>query len=349
MTTILSVRNLNKSFGAHKALDDISLEVGHGEFIAMLGPSGCGKTTLLRCIAGFVGQDSGSIMIEQQDVSGLPPHRRPLNTVFQSYALFPHMPIIDNVAYGPRRRGIAKTQARRQAHEALEMVGLADFGARYPSSLSGGQQQRVALARALVNRPKLLLLDEPLSALDLKLRKKMQIELKHLQEKLGITFIFVTHDQEEAMTMADRVVVMGEGKIRQVGPGEEIYRAPSSRFVADFIGDANFIDCEVVDGMTLRPSIGSMTIPVPPGGRSSRYTAMLRPESIEVLDADVPGMSMADGVVEDSIYIGMHTTIIVRAGSCLVTCRKANAVRGFSRGEAVKLAFRAEDMHVIGE
>ena len=213
MSALLTIEGVSMRFGAYQALDRIDLAIQQGEFVALLGPSGCGKTTLLKSIAGFLKPEVGRILIDGQDVSRLPAHRRPLNTVFQNYALFPHMTVLENVAYGPRRQGASKAQAADRARGALDMVGLADFGPRYPREMSGGQQQRVALARAIVNQPKLLLLDEPLSALDLKLRKRMQLELKHLQARLGIAFIFVTHDQEEAMTMADRVVVMHAGRI----------------------------------------------------------------------------------------------------------------------------------------
>ncbi len=214
---LLSIAGITKRFGSQEALKAVSLDIAEGEFVALLGPSGCGKTTLLRCIAGFLAPDEGSIAIGGEDVTRLPPYRRPLNTVFQNYALFPHMNVRENVAYGPRRHGASRAEAAARAAEALSLVGLDGFAERYPRQLSGGQQQRVALARAIVNRPRLLLLDEPLSALDLKLRKRMQLELKHLQERLGIAFVFVTHDQEEAMTVADRLVVMDAGRIEQVG------------------------------------------------------------------------------------------------------------------------------------
>ncbi|MHA6844838.1 ABC transporter ATP-binding protein [Ralstonia syzygii] len=346
---LLSVENLNKAFGQSRALKDISIDVRCGEFVAMLGPSGCGKTTLLRCISGFVTPESGSISIRGADITRLPPNRRPLNTVFQNYALFPHMHVLDNVAYGPRRAGASKAEARERALDALNMVGLGEHGARFPHQMSGGQQQRVALARALVNRPKLLLLDEPLSALDLKLRKRMQIELKQLQEKLGIAFIFVTHDQEEAMAMADRIIVMNNGHVEQVGSGNEIYRKPSTRFVADFIGDANFVTCLPVGGDMLRPSVGSHDIPHAGRRDAQRYTAVLRPEHVNLLVADLPGYSMASGIVEDVIDIGMLSTVRVRVDDQIVTCRRINDASCPSRGEAVKLGFRPSDLHVMEE
>src|SRR5579883_3145852 len=241
MTALIQLEAVTKRYGAVTALDVVSLRVRQGEFIALLGPSGCGKTTLLRTIAGFVEPSAGEVWIDGREVTRLPPNRRPVNTVFQSYALFPHYSVRDNVAYGPRRQGIGSSVIAEMVADALAMVGMESFADRYPAQLSGGQQQRVALARAIVNRPKVLLLDEPLGALDLKLRKRMQLELKQLHQKLGITFLYVTHDQEEALVMADRIAVMSEGRIVQLGSGEEIYREPNCRYVADFIGEANLL------------------------------------------------------------------------------------------------------------
>ena len=238
---VVVIDGLVKRYGAVIALDDVSLAVRRGEFIALLGPSGCGKTTLLRCTAGFVDPTAGEIRINGRSMKGVPPNRRPVNTVFQQYALFPHMTVAENVEFGPRRKRVAAAERTRLAAEALAMVGLEGFGSRYPRELSGGQQQRVALARAIVNKPDMLLLDEPLGALDLKLRKRMQVELKRLHRQLGTTFLFVTHDQEEALTMADRIAVMREGAIVQLDTAAQIYRNPSSRYVADFIGEANII------------------------------------------------------------------------------------------------------------
>jgi ABC-type Fe3+/spermidine/putrescine transport system ATPase subunit len=240
-------RSVTKRFDDVVAVDALDLEIRHGEFLSLLGPSGCGKTTTLRLIAGFEHPDEGEILIGGRDVSGLPPYRRDVNTVFQSYALFPHLDVLDNVAYGLKQRGLTKAQRHTRAREALELVQLAHLAARRPRQLSGGQQQRVALARALVMEPKVLLLDEPLGALDLKVRKELQIELKRIQSTVGITFVYVTHDQEEALAMSDRVAVMSDGRIEQLGAPREIYDAPATRFVADFIGDTNFI---VQDGRT---------------------------------------------------------------------------------------------------
>jgi spermidine/putrescine transport system ATP-binding protein len=347
---LLSVRGVSKQFGAHEALTNVTFDIAHGEFVALLGPSGCGKTTLLRCIAGFSRPNSGSIFIAGEDVTQRPPYRRPLNTVFQNYALFPHMRVKDNVAYGPRRQGLPKVEAQNRAREALKLVGLDDFGDRHPEQLSGGQQQRVALARALVNRPMLLLLDEPLSALDLKLRKRMQIELKHLHEKLGIAFMFVTHDQEEAMTMADRIIVMNAGRIEQSGPGEVIYRLPATRFVAEFIGEANLIECAFGGPGQLRPLIGSTSIPYAGAEEGKRYVGVLRPEHIRIGDARQPGCLAAAGVVEDVINAGAHTTITVLAGGQLLSCRQLGmGGRELLRGACVTLGFQPQHMHIIAE
>jgi spermidine/putrescine transport system ATP-binding protein len=347
---LLSVRGVSKRFGRCEALANISFDVAHGEFIALLGPSGCGKTTLLRSIAGFFKPESGSILIEGEDVTQKPPYQRKLNTVFQNYALFPHMRVLENVSYGPRRQGVPMAEARERAQEALALVGLADFGDRHPDQLSGGQQQRVALARALVNRPKLLLLDEPLSALDLKLRKRMQIELKHLHEKLGIAFMFVTHDQEEAMTMADRIIVMNGGHIEQSGSGEEIYRAPITRFVAEFIGDANLIECVFEAPGQLRPRVGSKSIPYPNASEERRYIGVLRPEHIKIHDDAQGAWSTAEGIIEDVINVGAYTTITVLMGGQLLSCRGLGMVGAeLVRGASVTVGFEPHLLHIIVE
>jgi spermidine/putrescine transport system ATP-binding protein len=348
---ILNIAKLSKRFGGQAALSDINLQVEQGEFIALLGPSGCGKTTLLRCIGGFLTPDGGSIRIAGEDVTRLPPYRRPLNTVFQNYALFPHMSVADNVAYGPRRKGVTKHDALSQAAEALELVGLASFGDRFPRQLSGGQQQRVALARAIVNRPKLLLLDEPLSALDLKLRKRVQIELKHLQEKLGIAFVFVTHDQEEAMTMADQVVVMSNGRIEQVGRGEDIYRAPATRFVADFIGEANLLPCSCLPDGSVMTSVGSLPIRPTVRPTGDNIVAVLRPEHVVVAaNGPIEGLSTVPAVVEDVIHVGSHLIVHARAGDTLLSSRISGQLPAeIVEGTHVHMGFRPDDIHLIAD
>lgn len=347
MSALLTIEAVSMRFGAYQALDRIDLDIRQGEFVALLGPSGCGKTTLLRSIAGFLKPESGRILIEGRDISRLPAHQRPLNTVFQNYALFPHMNVRDNVAYGPRRQGASRAGAAERARAALDMVGLADYGARYPRELSGGQQQRVALARAIVNRPKLLLLDEPLSALDLKLRKRMQLELKHLQAKLGIAFIFVTHDQEEALTMADRVVVMHAGRIEQIGAGTDIYREPATRFVAEFIGDANFMAFSA-DGDALRLDAQGLRVPFAGSAAPTRGVAVLRPEDLRLADraADI-GLS---GAVTDVINVGSHSMIHVDIGAQVLVARHGGiAPSGLQPGASVRLTFAPEHLHLIGE
>ena len=244
-TVAVDLRGVNKRFGDFVAVDDLSLEIYEGEFFSLLGPSGCGKTTTLRMIAGFENPDEGEISVSGEPVGGVPPYRRPVNTVFQSYAIFPHLDVFDNVAFGLRRAGVKGDELKSRVEEACAMVQLSGFERRKPSMLSGGQQQRVALARALVNRPKVLLLDEPLGALDLKLRKELQLELRNLQHDVGITFVYVTHDQEEALTMSDRIAVMNEGRVQQVADPPTLYEVPRNRFVADFIGQTNVLSGRV--------------------------------------------------------------------------------------------------------
>jgi len=344
---ILAIDGLSKQFGGQPALTAIDLGVEQGEFIALLGPSGCGKTTLLRCIAGFLTPEAGTIRLAGEDVTRLPPYRRPLNTVFQNYALFPHMSVAENVAYGPRRQGIARDEAARRAGEALELVGLSGFGERLPAQLSGGQQQRVALARAIVNRPQLLLLDEPLSALDLKLRKKVQSELKQIQHRLGIAFLFVTHDQEEAMTLADRIVLMNGGRIEQIGRGRDIYAQPATRFAADFIGDANLLavarqgdgSCSLLDGALRVPAADA-----PPG----ELTGVLRPEDILVATGPVAGRLALPAVVSEIVHVGSHAAVALTVGDAMLTARLApSALAGLGAGQPVFANIRLSDLRLV--
>ena len=351
MNALLSIESVSRRFGDYLALDDINLQIEQGEFIALLGPSGCGKTTLLRTIAGFLGPDTGHIRISGEDFTQAPPYRRPLNTVFQSYALFPHMSVAQNVAYGPLRQGAGKREALQRAQEALEMVGLAHLSDRYPRQMSGGQQQRVALARAIVNRPKLLLLDEPLSALDLKLRKRMQLELKHLQEKLGIAFIFVTHDQEEAMSMADRIVVMNAGRIEQIGNGTDIYLRPRTRFVAEFIGDANLIACNAQGDVVTLQTGQRLTITGAPQGEA---LAMLRPEHVVCADgaagAGAQDSLQFQGVLRDVVSVGSHTTLYVDVGGMEIAVRHIGMpADGLAVGAPLTLFAAPRHVHLVAE
>ena len=313
------MRKVSKAYGPIRAVDRIDLRVAAGQFYALLGPSGCGKTTTLRLLAGFERPDSGKVLIGGQDVASLPPHRRDVNTVFQHYSLFPHMTVAENVAFGPEQRKIPADQIRSRVAEALDMVRLGDRGHRRPAELSGGQQQRVALARALVNRPTVLLLDEPLGALDLKLRREMQLELKELQHQVGITFVFVTHDQEEALTMSDRIAVMHEGHIVQEGEPREIYEHPATRFVADFIGLTNFLEGEVVeqkDGHVLvrtKEALAVWCASQVATGKGTAVTVAVRPEKIEIYRGRRPELvNCWRGRVLGGTFLGEQTEYRVR-------------------------------------
>jgi spermidine/putrescine transport system ATP-binding protein len=308
---VIQLVRVTKSFAGFVAVREANFGIGQGEFFAMLGPSGCGKTTTLRMIAGFESPTSGEIRLDGKDVSKVPPYKRNVNTVFQQYALFPHMSVYENVAFGPRAHKVGGAEVERRVGEILEVVRLTDFAKRMPNQLSGGQQQRVALARALVNYPSALLLDEPLAALDLKLRQAMQLELKRIQREVGITFVFVTHDQEEALTMSDRIAVMNEGRIEQIGAPREIYDEPASVFVAGFIGDANLVQVEVLErtGEEATVTVGGVRLPVraphddTQAGDAS--TLMVRPERVQVLmDPPTNGRVGLPCTVKDLVFQG---------------------------------------------
>src|SRR3954452_20906810 len=282
-TPSVELRGVTKRFDQLAAVDNLDLELAEGEFFTLLGPSGCGKTTTLRMIAGFERPTSGEVRIEGEDVAQLPPHRRPTNTVFQSYALFPHLSVEDNVAFGLKRKKVAKKEIKQRVQAELERVGLASEGNRRPSQLSGGMQQRVALARALVNLPKVLLLDEPLGALDLKLRKGLQLELKRIQREVGITFVYVTHDQEEALTMSDRIAVMNGGKVEQIGDPEQVYEGPAATFVAGFIGVSNLMPGVVAGPDELRLDNGpTVNLPTENLANGERCHTVVRPEKLRI-------------------------------------------------------------------
>ncbi len=328
MSIAIDIDRVSKRFGDFIALNDVSLTIGDNEFFTLLGPSGCGKTTLLRMIAGFESTSDGAIRLFGQDIAALEPNLRPVNTVFQQYALFPHMSVTDNVAFGLKMKGMDLAARRKRAGEMLEMVHLSAFAGRMPAQLSGGQQQRVALARALAPAPKVLLLDEPLSALDLKLRQAMRVELKTLQEETGITFIFVTHDQEEALTMSDRIAVMSAGRVQQIGTSREIYEAPQNRFVADFIGETNLVDVTVtaVSGAVAQVILpgGQKISCAAPGAVAGQRPLSIRPERLGF----VAGVGDLSVTVERVIYLGTDLQVITRLdGGGIVNVRLQNAAR----------------------
>ncbi len=307
----IELRGVEKRYGKHVALEPIDLEIKDGEFFCLLGPSGCGKTTTLNLIGGFVEASGGEILIAGRRANEIPPHRRNVNTVFQSYALFPHMTVRDNVAFGPAMNKVKRSEIDERVADALALVGLEEQGERRPSELSGGQQQRVAVARALVNRPAVLLLDEPLGALDLKLRRRLQIELSNIHREVGTTFVFVTHDQDEAMAMADRIAVMHEGRLEQVGTPEEIYRRPGSRFVADFIGESNFVEVSLSEDGTVLAGDGSALACEVNGERWKKAVLAVRPEAITVLERAESREGLRGRVIQRS-FLGSHTRLTIR-------------------------------------
>jgi spermidine/putrescine transport system ATP-binding protein len=352
------LNSVTKRFGDVTAVDDIDLDIGEGEFFTMLGPSGCGKTTTLRMIAGFEEVTAGRLMIDDVDMLGIPPHKRPTNTVFQSYALFPHLSVRENVAFGLRRKGADKSEIDRRVKEELERVGLAQQANRRPSQLSGGMQQRVALARALVNLPRVLLLDEPLGALDLKLRKGLQVELKKIQREVGITFVYVTHDQEEALTMSDRIAVMNNGHIEQIGDPEDVYDRPSTTFVAGFIGVSNLMPGTVrktgQNGEVELDSGVKVTTNVDGFDAGERCHAVVRPEKL-YLGSGGSDEPTVEGLVESSLYLGTSTQLIIRLdGEVRMTVMVPNTDESDRRqlpggGVRVKLSWAPAHMHVVRE
>jgi spermidine/putrescine transport system ATP-binding protein len=305
----VELRGVVKRYGTQLALRELDLAIEDGEFFCLLGPSGCGKTTTLNLIGGFIAPTAGTIWLNGRRIDTLPPHRRPVNTVFQSYALFPHMTVLENVGFGLRMDRVSKAEARKRAAETLALVGLEAFGDRSPSQLSGGQQQRVAVARALVKRPSVLLLDEPLGALDLKLRQRLQLELTQIHREVGTTFVYVTHDQEEAMAMADRIAVLDQGRIEQLGTPQEIYRRPASRFVADFIGHANFLDVTVEGDVAVLAD--GTKVPCAGGRPDGPATLMLRPEVLRLADAEAPPPGALLGRTVQSAFLGAQVRVNV--------------------------------------
>ena len=340
-TVAVHFDSVSRYFGEVKAVDQVDLEIQDGEFFSMLGPSGSGKTTCLRMIAGFDRPTHGTIQLYGQDVSNLPPYERDVNTVFQDYALFPHMNVGENIAYGLMIKKVPAAERTKRVDEMLELVQLSGFAERKPSQLSGGQRQRVALARALINHPKVLLLDEPLGALDLKLRQQMQVELKMIQKRVGITFIFVTHDQEEALTMSDRIAVFNLGKIEQVGSPADIYEKPATPFVAGFVGTSNLISGEVAEKLT-----------------GSRQMFSVRPEKIHLSSAnETPGKDMVsiNGVVRDVVYLGLFTRYLVEADGGIDLVVVEQNLRSTSmdvlsvKGQKVRLFWHKDHISSVGK
>jgi len=305
---IIELKNISKQYDDNTVLDNLSLNIRKNEFVTLLGPSGCGKTTTLKIIAGFETADSGSIMFKNKDISDVPPYKRQLNTVFQKYALFPHMNVYENIAFGLKIKKLSKDEIDKKVKEMLRMVSLSGFEKRSIESLSGGQQQRVAIARALVNEPEVLLLDEPLGALDLKLRKEMQLELKKIQQELGITFIFVTHDQEEALTMSDTIVVMNKGLIQQKGTPEDIYNEPANAFVADFIGESNILDGVMVEDFKVIFADREFECVDKGFEPNEEIDVVIRPEDFKIVKAEE---GMLKGTVKSVIFKGVHYEMVV--------------------------------------
>jgi len=351
-----------KKFGDQVAVDHIDLEVRDGEFFSLLGPSGCGKTTTLRMIGGFEQPTSGLIELKGQDVTWLPPYKRNVNTVFQNYALFPHLSIYENVAFGLRRTGVKAPEIKSRVTEMLALVELPGFEQRKPTQISGGQAQRVALARALINRPAVLLLDEPLGALDLKLRKQMQVELKRIQQEVGITFIYVTHDQEEAMTMSDRIAVMNKGHYEQLGDPEILYERPTTRFVASFLGVSNLLPATIVgtDGAYARARVGDDAAIRIPSGLVDGHTSVsigVRPEKIRLSEpsVDAPsGHNRLTGIVRDASYLGVSTQYQVESRGGTLTVYEQNIERAtraelWARGDEVQLTWSPDHSFVVPE
>ena len=341
MNEIVSLKDIVIDFDGERILDELSLDIHDKEFVTFLGPSGCGKTTTLRVIAGFITPKSGNVFFDGKDIASVPPYKRQVNTVFQKYALFPHLNVFENVAFGLRLKKMDEETIRRKVRNMLEVVGLKGFERRSISQMSGGQQQRVAIARSLVNEPEILLLDEPLGALDLKLRKEMQLELKRLQREMNITFIYVTHDQEEALTMSDTVVVMNGGKVQQIGTPEDIYNEPKNAFVADFIGDSN-----IVDGVMHRDflvSFSGVDFPCVDRGfaREQSVQVVVRPEDIEVVS---PVEGQLVGVVNDVIFKGVHFEMHVE---CEGREWLIHSTRACTPGETIGMRIGPNEIHIM--
>ena len=340
---IIELSHISKSFDDKQVLDDVSLFVKKGEFVTILGPSGCGKTTLLRILAGFGTANKGEIKIAGEDITKVPPHERPVNTVFQRYALFPHLNVYDNIAFGLKLKKVKEDEIEARVRKALKMVGMTDYEWRDVNSLSGGQQQRVAIARAIINRPQVLLLDEPLAALDLKMRKDMQMELKDMHKTLGITFIYVTHDQEEALTLSDSIVVMSEGRVQQIGTPTDIYNEPVNSFVADFIGESNILNGVMVHDRLVRFMNRDFECVDAGFGENAPVDVVIRPEDVYIMAKCASGMF--EGVVQSCIFKGVHYEMIVLTPDGYeIMIQDYNA---FEVGQEVSLIVKPSDIHVM--
>jgi spermidine/putrescine transport system ATP-binding protein len=354
---MIELRGVTKRFGSFTAVDNVSLTVNPGEFLTLLGPSGCGKTTLLRLLAGFETPDAGAVLLAGEDVSHVPPYRRSVNQVFQSYALFPHMTVRENVGFGLRMQNVPPAEAEHRIREALATVSLAEQADRLPHQLSGGQRQRVALARAIVCRPKVLLLDEPLSALDAKLRHGMQLELKHLQRKLGLTFVFVTHDQEEALTMSDRIAIINRGRIEQLGDASEIYHRPRTAFAADFIGLANLLNAQVIlrNGTTARVRLETgLELVVAQDGlpaSASRALVSIRPEKIHIGRVPAVAENVFQARIEEEIFQGAtdQLRLVTDQGTRLhaLVANESATQEAFHAGDRVYCSLHLDDIIIV--
>lgn len=338
---IIEIKGISKTFEDNKVLDNITLGIKKNEFITLLGPSGCGKTTTLKILAGFETCDEGEVIFEDKKINDLPPYERQINTVFQKYALFPHMNVYENIAFGLKIKKLSKSEIDKKVNEVLKLVDLKGFEKRKIESLSGGQQQRVAIARAIVNEPKVLLLDEPLGALDLKLRKEMQIELKRIQKKLGITFVFVTHDQEEALTMSDTVVVMNKGVIQQMGTPEDIYNEPENKFVARFIGESNITDGIMLEDFKVK-FCGRIFECVDKGfDKDEDIDVVIRPEDIKIVNKEEGNLK---GIVKSSVFKGVHYELEVEEESMNFILHNT---KNFSIGTEIGMDIYPEDIHIM--
>jgi spermidine/putrescine transport system ATP-binding protein len=350
----VSLRSITKAYTGLPVVDDLDLDIFAGEFFSILGPSGCGKTTTLRMLGGFLIPDAGEIFLAGENVTAVPPYQRDVNTVFQSYALFEHLSVAENVAFGLKRKRVPKKEIVRRVGEMLELVNLRERARARPRELSGGQQQRVALARALVNMPALLLLDEPLGALDLKLRRQMQVELKTIQREMGITFVFVTHDQEEALTMSDRIAVMNHGRLEQVAPATEIYERPATAFAADFIGASNMLACRATGDRAEIDGVASVPLPEGAWSDGDRLMMAIRPEKLFVAPPAGHDGPVVDAVVVDAVFLGATTQLELRAGvdvalRALEFHPPGVAAGRYAAGDRIKVAWNAEDAQFFGE